>query len=133
MGVEVAVVYRSLTLGRDALQERPCTRCIKRNIGHLCHDEPREPSKPARSEPDHSATEDDTATSTRFANGISAMSRNVDVSDAAGQQMLPEGIPPASVNSVQPGEILSSGNQGLVPNNQPGKAVPRPVGAGRMD
>jgi hypothetical protein len=23
-------------------QERPCTRCIKRNIGHLCHDEPRE-------------------------------------------------------------------------------------------
>ncbi|KAL1892941.1 sporulation-specific protein 22 [Ceratocystis pirilliformis] len=23
--------------------ERPCTRCIKRNIGHLCHDEKREP------------------------------------------------------------------------------------------
>ncbi|KAK8038871.1 hypothetical protein PG993_007282 [Apiospora rasikravindrae] len=23
--------------------ERPCTRCIKRNIGHLCHDEPRDP------------------------------------------------------------------------------------------
>lgn len=23
-------------------QERPCTRCVKRNIGHLCHDEPRE-------------------------------------------------------------------------------------------
>lgn len=23
-------------------QERPCTRCIKRNIGHLCHDQPRE-------------------------------------------------------------------------------------------
>ncbi|KYK56126.1 hypothetical protein DCS_08092 [Drechmeria coniospora] len=22
--------------------ERPCARCIKRNIGHLCHDEPRE-------------------------------------------------------------------------------------------
>jgi hypothetical protein len=32
-------------LTRGALggfQERPCTRCIKRNIGHLCHDEPRE-------------------------------------------------------------------------------------------
>lgn len=25
------------------VQERPCARCIKRNIGHLCHDEPREP------------------------------------------------------------------------------------------
>lgn len=24
------------------LQERPCQRCIKRNIGHLCHDEPRD-------------------------------------------------------------------------------------------
>ncbi|KAK5997796.1 Zinc cluster transcription factor acuM [Cladobotryum mycophilum] len=23
-------------------KERPCTRCIKRNIGHLCHDEPRD-------------------------------------------------------------------------------------------
>ncbi|KAK0706966.1 hypothetical protein B0T26DRAFT_656249 [Lasiosphaeria miniovina] len=30
--------------------ERPCTRCVKRNIGHLCHDEPREPeSKKAKS------------------------------------------------------------------------------------
>ncbi len=27
---------------RCAKQERPCTRCIKRNIGHLCHDEPRD-------------------------------------------------------------------------------------------
>lgn len=23
-------------------QDRPCQRCIKRNIGHLCHDEPRD-------------------------------------------------------------------------------------------
>ena len=28
------------------LSERPCGRCLKRNIGHLCHDEPREPKKP---------------------------------------------------------------------------------------
>lgn len=26
--------------------DRPCSRCIKRNIGHLCHDEPREAKKP---------------------------------------------------------------------------------------
>jgi hypothetical protein len=32
-------------------QERPCTRCIKRNIGHLCHDEPREPAKKTNSDP----------------------------------------------------------------------------------
>ena len=23
-------------------QDRPCARCVKRSIGHLCHDEPRE-------------------------------------------------------------------------------------------
>ncbi|KAB8339033.1 hypothetical protein FH972_021969 [Carpinus fangiana] len=31
-------------------QARPCSRCIKRNIGHLCHDEPREQKK-GKSEP----------------------------------------------------------------------------------
>src|SRR5688572_14684956 len=25
--------------------ERPCTRCVKRHIGHLCHDEHRDPKK----------------------------------------------------------------------------------------
>ena len=32
------------------LQERPCTRCIKRNIGHLCHDEPREGVKKSKTD-----------------------------------------------------------------------------------
>lgn len=27
------------------LQDRPCARCVKRSIGHLCHDEPRDSSK----------------------------------------------------------------------------------------
>lgn len=30
--------------------ERPCARCIKRDIGHLCHDEPREPPKRTKSD-----------------------------------------------------------------------------------
>ncbi|CAK3791998.1 Regulator of drug sensitivity 2 [Lecanosticta acicola] len=30
--------------------ERPCARCIKRDIGHLCHDEPRDPPKRNKSE-----------------------------------------------------------------------------------
>ncbi|KAI4694968.1 uncharacterized protein J4E84_001592 [Alternaria hordeiaustralica] len=33
--------------------ERPCTRCVKRNIGHLCHDEPREGVKKSKSEPEN--------------------------------------------------------------------------------
>ncbi|KAF2403590.1 hypothetical protein EJ06DRAFT_527197 [Trichodelitschia bisporula] len=39
--------------------ERPCTRCIKRNIGHMCHDEPREPAKKAKSESGAAAGEAD--------------------------------------------------------------------------
>ncbi|OAG07005.1 uncharacterized protein CC84DRAFT_1143234 [Paraphaeosphaeria sporulosa] len=34
--------------------ERPCTRCIKRNIGHLCHDEPREGVKKSKTDPESS-------------------------------------------------------------------------------
>lgn len=42
--------------------ERPCARCIKRNIGHLCHDEPREPeaaTKKSKSQHSNSAADDD--------------------------------------------------------------------------
>ena len=30
--------------------QRPCARCVKRDIGHLCHDEPREAPKRSKSE-----------------------------------------------------------------------------------
>ena len=30
--------------------ERPCARCVKRDIGHLCHDEPREPVRRSKSD-----------------------------------------------------------------------------------
>ncbi|KAK6073576.1 transcriptional regulator [Seiridium cupressi] len=38
--------------------ERPCTRCIKRNIAHLCHDEPRDPDA-KKSKSGHSAAGQD--------------------------------------------------------------------------
>ncbi|KAH8677914.1 hypothetical protein BX600DRAFT_140028 [Xylariales sp. PMI_506] len=38
--------------------ERPCTRCIKRNIAHLCHDEPRDPdSKKSKTSHAHDETD----------------------------------------------------------------------------
>jgi len=37
--------------------QRPCTRCIKRDIGHLCHDEHREPVKKQKSEADGTSTD----------------------------------------------------------------------------
>ncbi|KAF4551923.1 Fungal Zn(2)-Cys(6) binuclear cluster domain-containing protein 5 [Elsinoe fawcettii] len=38
--------------------QRPCARCIKRDIGHLCHDEPREPGKRQKSEPELAPAEE---------------------------------------------------------------------------
>lgn len=110
------------------LKERPCTRCIKRNIGHLCHDEPREPAKRPRSEQDQSAIEDEGADN-EFPT-VQGMSRNVDVQDvAAGQQLLPDGtigLQPSSVNSasVPPGNITSSSGQGLGASSQQSKSRP---------
>lgn len=50
------------------LQERPCTRCLKRNIGHLCHDEPRDPdSKKAKSSHAPSAVDDSETTQSELA------------------------------------------------------------------
>ncbi|KAK3186619.1 Transcription factor [Lecanicillium sp. MT-2017a] len=43
--------------------ERPCTRCIKRNIGHLCHDQPRE-SDTKKPKPAKAGDEPDTPLST---------------------------------------------------------------------
>jgi hypothetical protein len=42
-------------------QDRPCKRCIKRNIGHLCHDEPREGHgyhKKSKTDSDAAATDE---------------------------------------------------------------------------
>lgn len=113
------------------LKERPCTRCIKRNIGHLCHDEPRETTKrSSRSERGQSAAEDE-GSSNEFPTA-QGMSGNVDVQDAAaaaaaaGQQLLPDGtigLQPSSVNSaasVAPGNLSSSG-QGLGATSQQSK------------
>ncbi|PYH90788.1 Zn(II)2Cys6 transcription factor acuM [Aspergillus ellipticus CBS 707.79] len=99
--------------------ERPCTRCIKRNIGHLCHDEPREPSKRSRSD-DHSAADDEGSSNNEYPN-VQGMPRNVDVQDAAGQQILPDGtigLPTSSVTSVQQPNNMPSSGQNIVGNAQ---------------
>ncbi|KAE8131996.1 hypothetical protein BDV38DRAFT_225900 [Aspergillus pseudotamarii] len=96
--------------------ERPCTRCIKRNIGHLCHDEPREPSKRARSEHEHSVADDESVQNNDFSNVLQGMTSNVDVQDAAGQQILPNGLPSSS---VQHGNLPSSSGQAPGATSQP--------------
>lgn len=104
------------------MKERPCTRCIKRNIGHLCHDEPRETAKRGRGEHEHSAA-DDEGSSNNELGSVQGMPRSVDVADAAGQQSFPDttiGIAPSAANppsTVPPGN-LSASSQGLEANSQ---------------
>ncbi|KAI9681494.1 MAG: hypothetical protein M1817_002778 [Caeruleum heppii] len=45
--------------------QRPCTRCLKRDIGHLCHDEPREHSKTPKAEQDSVPSDDGRASPKR--------------------------------------------------------------------
>ena len=52
-GESPAVLGLFQLMPKLAMQERPCTRCMKRNIGHLCHDEPREPMKRAKLDHGH--------------------------------------------------------------------------------
>ncbi|KAJ5173574.1 uncharacterized protein N7500_001505 [Penicillium coprophilum] len=103
------------------MKERPCTRCIKRNIGHLCHDEPRETAKRGRSEHEHSAADDEGSSNNELGT-VQSMSRSVDVSDAAGQQSFSDttiGIAPSAVNapSTVPPANLSASSQGLDANS----------------
>ncbi|KAL4992289.1 hypothetical protein BDW68DRAFT_150146 [Aspergillus falconensis] len=95
--------------------ERPCTRCIKRNIGHLCHDEPREPSKRSRSEHEQSAADEEGSSIHEYSK-VHAMPRKVDIQDAAGQQILADGslgLTSSSMNAVQPGPMSSSTSQNM--------------------
>ncbi|KAJ5505096.1 hypothetical protein N7463_007970 [Penicillium fimorum] len=105
----------------ESMKERPCTRCIKRNIGHLCHDEPRESAKRGRSEHEHSAADDEGSSNNELGT-VQSMSRSVDVADAAGQQSFPDttiGIAPSAVNppSTAPPANLSASSQGLEANS----------------
>ncbi|EED15497.1 Zn cluster transcription factor Rds2, putative [Talaromyces stipitatus ATCC 10500] len=97
--------------------ERPCTRCIKRNIGHLCHDEPREPAKKNnRTEPEDGAA--------AIGNGNEFASSHNLATDAGNQSMLSDSslsIRPSTIDpsqSVQSATIQPAAGQGLDRNNQ---------------
>ncbi|KAF2130995.1 hypothetical protein P153DRAFT_365618 [Dothidotthia symphoricarpi CBS 119687] len=103
--------------------ERPCTRCIKRNIGHLCHDEPREGVKKAKTDPEQAEEQSETPE-----NGVTVsdadstiLSQQVSAPDV-GLQLAPPPLLPdsgartASIAQSEPASTpqLSS----LTPGNQ---------------
>ncbi|KAJ5805269.1 hypothetical protein N7474_011156 [Penicillium riverlandense] len=94
-----------------------CVYCRRsRNIGHLCHDEAREPAKRTRSEAEHSAA-DEEGSSTHDLASVQGMPRPVDVPDTPAQSILPDGtiaLPP-TVNPAASG--LGSNSQQLMGYN----------------
>jgi hypothetical protein len=105
--------------------ERPCARCIKRNIGHLCHDEPREPesaTKKSKSQHSNSATEDaGTPPDQSQANVESGMSNSfeeqsqdnsLDLGTVAVSQGGPlQIVQPSPVSGIQANALSSNSNQ----------------------
>ncbi|KAF4212409.1 hypothetical protein CNMCM8980_009140 [Aspergillus fumigatiaffinis] len=90
-------------------------------LQHASTVDDREPSKRARSEHEHSTAEEEGHSNNEFSN-VQSMPRNVDVQDAAGQQILPDGtiaLPPSSVSAVQHNNIPSSSAQNSIgPSSQ---------------
>ena len=90
--------------------ERPCARCIKRDIGHLCHDEPREPNKRSKSEPELAPAESSQSqdidvapgadtSDTYDQNGGLAMGTKTETSNMDGSQILqPKPLSPAQLH-----------------------------------
>ena len=109
-------------------QERPCARCIKRNIGHLCHDEPREPelaTKKSKSQHSNSVAEDGSppdqlqSTIDNGMNNSNEQSQEQDSQDnglGLDTTALTQGRPlqlvqPSPVSGLQASALNSSSNQ----------------------
>ncbi len=118
------------------IQERPCTRCVKRDIGHLCHDEPREPVRVVKSNQESAIVEEESAVkqeATRPAKGyISLKDQRPDEQ----KQLLGRGadllatVPPANVQKdsskpANPRSISGSKRKGPGLKAQPCESISR--------
>lgn len=103
-----------LTAG-NLLQERPCQRCIKRNIGHLCHDEPRDtPNRRSKGGDTDAAAADDPVSPKNEFDGQPRLSIAPPVLDSNGQSFLRGGSIDARPSTA---DSISVSNSGA--NNQP--------------
>ena len=100
------------------MQERPCTRCIKRNIGHLCHDELREPVRRSKAEQGHTTGDNemslklDNTSSARIVQSLEQQqvdrqllqenTLTIDAPGPAAQQVSVSSPPPNVLGSAQP-------------------------------
>ncbi|KAG0361133.1 hypothetical protein BG005_009120 [Podila minutissima] len=92
---------------------RPCQRCIKRNIGHLCHDEPK-PSAAAASSNQSNASSSNAGTPAPSA-GLSSSPEARRTSQQQQQiqqlQQLPAGIQHLQANNINNMQLYGFNNQ----------------------
>ncbi|TGZ79776.1 hypothetical protein EX30DRAFT_372797 [Ascodesmis nigricans] len=103
---------------------RPCTRCVKRNIGHLCHDEPREPKKPKTESEVRSDQNMESKVSHPPANGMHSVDTQDVKSAVSGSAVLAPPPLPGSRNagsnavtpvvSVQPRPSMNANSQAFL-------------------
>ncbi|KAL8960327.1 MAG: hypothetical protein Q9193_002951 [Seirophora villosa] len=98
---------RKVNHEQPAFTDRPCVRCVKRNIGHLCHDEPREPAKNAKVQPGRTIEGDDAALKQDSLAGTHLLS-TVD-QPQAGQRLLQE--PDLDLSTTAPTDGQTSSAQ----------------------
>ncbi|KJR83954.1 zn cluster transcription factor [Sporothrix schenckii 1099-18] len=95
-------------------QERPCTRCIKRNIGHLCHDEPRESeSKKSKSTVGDTSVADESEDFTDPRASLSTATGNPSASTSANAAMRPPSFDTgreAAKNAFAAASVLGQAN-----------------------
>ncbi|KAF9297407.1 hypothetical protein BGZ74_009844 [Mortierella antarctica] len=98
---------------RKVTHGRPCQRCIKRNIGHLCHDEPK-PSAAAASSNQSNASSSNAGTPAPSA-GLSSSPETRRTSQQQQQiqqlQQLPAGIQHLQANNINNMQLYGFNNQ----------------------
>ena len=102
------------------MQERPCSRCIKRSIGHLCHDEPKENVK-GKSEQDAASAHDNSASQGLIGPSIDDLNSGKERSmmkNTATDMSYQGGLPQAMPTSTQPSSGIPSDIRGLDDTNQ---------------
>ncbi|OLN95249.1 Regulator of drug sensitivity 2 [Colletotrichum chlorophyti] len=98
--------------------ERPCTRCIKRNIGHLCHDEPRDPdSKKAKSTHAASTVDDSETAPTELARGSVDQSAAGSMGPPPPFDRKPSAFGAAVLGQGNPLHLVSPGSVSGMPGN----------------
>lgn len=104
-------------------QERPCARCIKRNIGHLCHDERRESdsaTKKSKTQHRSPVEDDETSPEQPTENGMNSpyeqrIDQSRDNTLGIGQTSMPQNtalqiVQPSPVSGIQASALNSNSN-----------------------